>query len=162
MLYSPTVFTDCTPATRMPYHDEVRVMTQAIDWPTVLPGDLTGDTLAASWVKLSDRSGAAVGFGEKARSVHGDVRRADDASLRLHLLARKYGSSTFAREDDARLEILNERLSHVMRRVTEGDVVALESAAQQLESSRDLRRELQLKYGIQAGPSISLPAEPTK
>jgi hypothetical protein len=132
----------------MPYHDETPVVTQAMDWPRVAGGDLTGSPLPIILVIPSDRSGAAAEAEDTTRSVNGDARRDDDGSLRLRLLARKYGRSTFSREDDARLEILNERLSHVMRRVTDEDVAALESAAQQLESSRDLRRQLQDKYGL--------------
>jgi hypothetical protein len=149
LIISPPVMQN-TPATQMPYHTEFCELTQVADTITSFLGAgtvLTGDGLAIKWEMPSDLTGAPRET-RAHRETPPEATITGERGLRLRLLARKYGRSSFTREDEARLEILNERFRRVMQRVSEDDVVALESTAQQLEDSRELRKRIEEKYGL--------------
>lgn len=81
----------------------------------------------------------------RARSEAPANSALNDRSLRLRLLAKKYGQGSrgFVAEDQARLTIVTERLRRAVVRVTESDVSSLESAADLLEHSQSLRARLE-------------------
>jgi hypothetical protein len=147
---SPPIEKD-TPAIQLLYKGEAFERTQLAGTPVLLFGAaamLTGDDLVTYW----DLPGELTGVSREAKADRGKASRSfssdGERDVRLHLLARKYGRASFSPEDEARLEILNERLRGVMQRVREEDVAALESAAQQLEDSRALRKHIEEKFEL--------------
>ncbi len=108
----------------------------------------TGDGPGVRWEVRVDLTAAPNPESVNADTVSNVAADGQQRDRRLRLLARKYGQRDFSREDQARLEILNQRLRRVIVRVSEDDVVGLEETAQQLEDSRNLRKQLEEKYGI--------------
>lgn len=105
---------------------------------------MTGDGLAPRWqwpLDLTRASGATPGFTAGPPTMA--TTAMTECGARNRLLARRYGRSNLAREDEARLEILSARVRAVMRRVYEEDLAALESTAGQVERSRKLRTQIE-------------------
>lgn len=149
MLIQSPPATQNTPAIEMPYSADAPELTGIGGEAGGHLGYLmTGDGPAVRWEVHGDLTGAPVAKNASADASSNGTNTGDERDLRLRLLATKYGRSGFSREDQARLEILNERLRRVMLRVSEEDVAVLEETAQQLEDSRDLRRQLEEKYGL--------------
>lgn len=105
----------------------------------------------------SDRDlfrGASVGTGERAPSttpsdtVDSDndpeaERRQQTNDVRLQLLARKYAYGNLSTEEQARLQIVTQRLSAIIRPVTVADVELIEQALRERdERTAELEEEL--------------------
>ncbi len=75
------------------------------------------------------------------------AEKPDPNQLRLRLLARKYGSSSFSPQDDARLEIVTARLEGLIRQVEEKDFVELAKTAERVLEAQQLRERIAKKYG---------------
>jgi len=81
------------------------------------------------------------------RARAGAEKPADPNQLRLRLLARKYGRSSFSPEDDARLEIVTARLEGLIRRVEEEDFEELAKTTERVLEARQLRERIEKKHG---------------
>jgi hypothetical protein len=75
------------------------------------------------------------------------AEKPDPNDLRLRLLARKYGRSSFSPQDEARLEIVTARLEGLIRQVEEEDFEELAKTAERVLESQQLRERIAKKYG---------------
>ena len=70
-------------------------------------------------------------------------------SKRIKLLARKYARKGLTPEENARLEIVSERVRQLMPRVTEADLEGLEKLFQEVERIREVDKDVRQKLGIE-------------
>jgi len=151
MMVTPPPAMEDTPAIHLPYQAEAGEVTREAGGRAFMDTGpaMTGEWIAVRWDAPPDLTGAPRAVPRSRTPAPAAMTPADaERGLRNRLLARKYARSRFTREDDARLEILNERLRAVMRRVREEDLAALEATAQQIEGSRELRKQIEAKYGL--------------
>lgn len=72
----------------------------------------------------------------------------DENTRRLKLLARKYARKGLTSEEQARLEIVSERVRRLIPRVTAEDFERLEALAEEVRHLRELDEEVRHKMGL--------------
>jgi len=93
--------------------------------------------------------GAEMGEQEKENDASEAQGKEDDENTkRLKLLARKYARKALTREEEARLEIVSERVRQLMPRVTAQDFERLEALAKEVSRLRELDEEVRRKIGL--------------
>jgi len=137
------------PSERTPAVAEGTITIEPRDEPDV-PGDITPIER-----ELENGQNAAVA---ESRAVIGRTPEPSDtahstevdrvAEHRAILLAKRYETRHLSREQETRLEMLNERLKVLLPPVTEAELVLLEQMAVQVKSARERIAEIKRRFGL--------------
>ena len=139
-----------TPAASLAYVEDAAGATGAFRFSRgrAAHSERTGPSVVVHWDFAEPVTGRSARTRDEQLGPPGMAGESSDANTRIVLLAKKYSRRSFTVEDNARLAILNGRISNVAKLVAEADVDALEQAVDASRRADALSDRLRKKYGL--------------